>query len=116
EEALDHLRAAGARLRSVTLTAKRKVCFSESPTGCDMRTCPYALGYFDRIKPAVRDLLARERIDRPAIEETAQAHQVCPFELSLDASLWTDVVVGDFNYVFDPTARLQRHFLDAGKR
>ncbi len=108
-EALDHLRGAGARLRSVSLTAKRKICFNAGSTGCDLRTCPFALGYFDRYQPAVRELLARERIDREAIEEVARAHTVCPFELSLDASVWTDVVIGDFNYVFDPTARLQRH-------
>jgi len=114
EEALDHLRAAGARLRSISLTAKRKICFSESPSGCDLRTCPYAAGYFDRYKPALRELLERGRIDRPGIEEIARKHTVCPFELSLDASNWTDVIIGDFNYVFDPTARLQRHFAEGG--
>lgn len=109
-EALEHLRAAGAKLRSVTLTAKRKICFNAGSTGCDLRTCPYALGYFDRYQPAVKELLGRENINRGAIEEVARSHEVCPFELSLDASVWTDVVIGDFNYVFDPTARLQRHF------
>ncbi len=116
DEALEHLRGAGARLRSVSLTAKRKICFNAGTTGCDPRTCPFALGYFDRCRPAVRDLLERERIDRDAIEEVARAHTVCPFELSLDASVWTDVVIGDFNHVFDPTARLQRHFENADGR
>jgi DNA excision repair protein ERCC-2 len=109
-QALEKLRRSGARLKSVTLTAKRKICFSEDPAGCDPRTCPFAIGYYDRIKPAVRELLEADHLDRALIESTARAHQVCPFELSLDASLWTDVVVGDFNHVFDPTARLQRHF------
>jgi DNA excision repair protein ERCC-2 len=114
--ALSNLRASGARLRSVLLTAKRKICFSEKPAGCDERTCPFAVGYYDRIKPAVRELLQKEDISREAVEETARAHQVCPFELSLDASVWTDVVVGDFNHVFDPSARLQRHFADGPAR
>lgn len=116
EEALDQLRAAGARLRSISLTAKRKICFNAGATGCDLRTCPYALGYYDRCKPAVRDLLTHERIDREAIESVARSHTVCPFELSLDASNWTDFVIGDFNYVFDPTARLVRHFENADRR
>ncbi|MGC1480213.1 MAG: PD-(D/E)XK nuclease family protein, partial [Chthoniobacterales bacterium] len=117
QEALDHLRGAGARLRSVSLTAKRKICFNaDAKTGCDLRTCPFALGYYDRYKPAVRELLTREKLDRPAIEKVAREHNVCPFELSLDASNWTDVVIGDFNYVFDPTARLQRHFENADQR
>jgi DNA excision repair protein ERCC-2 len=109
-QALEKLRHSGARVRSLMLTAKKKLCFTDSPTGCDVRTCPYAIGYHDRIKPAVRDLLTHDHLDRETIERIAQLHQVCPFELSLDASLWTDIVVGDFNYVFDPTARLQRHF------
>ncbi len=109
-EALAHLRGAGAKLRSVALTAKRKICFNAGSSGCDLRTCPFALGYFDRYRPALRELLGRETLDREAIEEVARAHTVCPFELSLDASVWTDVVIGDLNYVFDPTARLQRHF------
>ncbi len=116
EEALDQLRAAGARLRGISLTAKRKICFEAGATGCDLRTCPYALGYYDRCKPAVRELLTHERIDREAIESVARDHTVCPFELSLDASNWTDFVIGDFNYVFDPTARLVRHFENADRR
>ncbi len=108
--ALEGLRSAGARLRSVALTAKRTICFSTDPGGCDPRACPFALGYHDRIRPAVEALLARETMDRTAVEEVARAHTVCPFELSLDASSWSDVVVGDFNHLFDPSARLQRHF------
>jgi DNA excision repair protein ERCC-2 len=108
--ALEALRGSGARLRSVALTAKQTICFSTDPGGCDPRACPFALGYHDRIRTAVESLLARESMDRAAVEEVARAHTVCPFELSLDASSWSDVVVGDFNHLFDPSARLQRHF------
>ncbi len=116
EDALERLRGAGACVRGVSLTAKKKICFSETPSGCDVRTCPYAIGYFDRIKPALRKLLEKDHLTREAIEEVAKLHQVCPFELSLDASVWTDVVIGDYNYVFDPTARLQRHFAEGPPR
>ncbi len=116
EHALEKLRKSGARLRSVMLTAKKKICFSETPAGCDARVCPFAVGYYDRIKPAVRALLEAEHLDKETIEATARKHQVCPFELSLDASVWTDVAVGDFNYVFDPSARLQRHFAEGPAR
>lgn len=115
-EALETLKKSGARLRSLTMTAKQKICFAPTPGGCDPRACPYAIGYHDRIRPAVEQLLARETIDRAAIEETARAHMVCPFELSLDASSWCDVVIGDFNHLFDPSARLQRHFSEGGGR
>ena len=115
-EALGHLRRAGARLRSLTLTAKNRICFTENPAGCDPRVCPYAISYHDRIRPALRELLEHETLDREIVESVARKHTVCPFELSLDASSWCDIVIGDFNHAFDPSARLQRHFAEGGGR
>ncbi len=40
----------------------------------------------------------------------AERHRVCPFELSLDTATWTDAVICDYNYVFDPNVRLKRFF------
>ncbi|HEV8541237.1 MAG TPA: helicase C-terminal domain-containing protein [Verrucomicrobiae bacterium] len=111
EKTIADLRLAGLRLRSVTITAKEKVCFN-SGRPCDLRTCPFALGYYDRIKTAIRDALQNERFTRSDLEEIARRHQVCPFELSLDLSLWVDLVICDYNYAFDPTASLKRYFDD----
>lgn len=111
EKALSDLRDAGARLRSVTLTAKEKICFN-SGTPCDPNTCPYAMGYYDRLKPALHEVLSVGALTRTAIEDAARRHQVCPFELSLDAALWVDVIVCDYNYVFDPSAYLKRFFAE----
>jgi DNA excision repair protein ERCC-2 len=115
-EAVKHLRRAGAKLRCLTLTAKNRICFTDNPNGCDPRVCPYAIGYHDRIRPALRELLEQERLDREMVELMARKHMVCPFELSLDASSWCDIVIGDFNHAFDPSARLQRHFAEGGGR
>ena len=35
-------------------------------------------------------------------------------ELGLDLSLWCDVVIGDYNYLFDPVVRLARFFESKG--
>ena len=51
-----------------------------------------------------------QRLDSDNISIVARKHQVCPFELSLDVSNWVDVIIGDYNYVFDPTVMLQRYF------
>ena len=110
EEAADKLIDRGAAFITLNLTAKSKICFSENATGCDPRTCPYAQGYHERIKPAVRELLQESVINRQKIEAVARQHQVCPFELSLDTALWVDVIIADFNYAFDPGVRLQRFF------
>jgi DNA excision repair protein ERCC-2 len=111
ENAFADLRRAGARLRTVTLTARDKVCKREGRP-CDAATCPLARGYYDRYQSAMRDALEREEITRPVLESVSQTHQVCPFELSLDLSLWADAVVCDYNYVFDPRVFLRRHFAE----
>src|SRR5699024_318248 len=45
----------------------------------------------------------------------AEKHQVCPFEFSLDISLWADVIICDYNYVFDPQVYLKRFFEGAAE-
>jgi len=113
EKALVDLRRAGLKLQAVTLTAREKVCVREGQP-CDPLTCPLAKGYYDRVKPAIRDALEREEITRLVIEAVAQKHQVCPFELSQDVSVWADAVICDYNYVFDPQVYLRRHFAEDG--
>jgi len=113
EKSLADLRQGGLKLRAVTLTAKEKVCVRAGQP-CDPQTCPMAIGYYDRVKPAIRDALEREEINRSTLEAVAQKHQVCPFELSLDVSVWADAVICDYNYVFDPQVYLRRHFGEGG--
>jgi Rad3-related DNA helicase len=96
-----------ALVRQVTVTAKGKICFMPEPV-CDPDICPYARGYYDRSDAAVLELLELRTMSRAAIEAVARAHQVCPFELSLDAAVWADLVICDYNYVFDPVVRLKR--------
>ena len=72
------------------------------------RSASYARGYYDRSDAAVAELFAVGTMTRTAIEAVARAHRVCPFELSLDAAVWSDIVICDYNYVFDPVVRLKR--------
>lgn len=112
EEALEIMRRQQLRLKSVILTAKDKICFMEE-TECNPDHCPYAKGHFDRINDAVYDLLMHaDGFDRAAVEEYARVHQVCPFELCLDMSLFADVIICDYNYLFDPHVYLKRFFAE----
>ena len=120
EDAVVLLRQAnpGLVFRSVTLTAKEKVCLAKNEAGrpvCMPEACPYARGYYDRRKEALAALLdGGGQLDRPAIEAAARQFTVCPFELGLDLSDWADLVIGDYNYLFDPTVHLRRFFELAG--
>ena len=110
EEAFGILEDRGLKFKVITLTAKEKLCFCEKAE-CNPDACPYAKGHFDRINDAVYDLwTSAHRYDREALIEYAQKWQVCPFEMSLDLSVWTDGVICDYNYVFDPNIYLKRFF------
>lgn len=114
ENAFRTLTGEGLRFKVITLTAKEKICFCEE-TECNPDACPYAKGHFDRVNDAVYDLITRtDDLSRETIEEQARRYNVCPFELSLDVSVWGDGVICDYNYVFDPNAHLKRFFAESG--
>lgn len=112
DHTLTLLREQGLKLKSVILTAKDKICFMEE-TECNPEYCPYAKGHYDRINEAMYDLLIHEdNYNREKIEAYARKHQVCPFEMCLDMSLFSDAVICDYNYLFDPHVYLRRFFTD----
>ena len=112
---IDILREKGLKYKSVVLTAKDKICFMEE-TECNPQTCPYAKGHFDRINQAMYELLIKEdSFDRETIEQYAKKHCVCPFEMALDMSLFADMIICDYNYVFDPYVYLRRFFTEGIK-
>ena len=104
------LKDAGLSVRAIALTAKDKIC----PYGsCDLNACDYARGHFDRINSAIYDILETEDIiTRDVILSYSESHKVCPFEFALDISLFCDVIIGDYNYAFDPAVYLKRFFAE----
>jgi DNA excision repair protein ERCC-2 len=109
QNALQDLRSKGLHLKSLTLTAKEKICFSPG-SACNGEECEFARGYFDRINEAVKTIFAREALTRDLIETFARQFTVCPFEFSLELSLWVDTIICDYNYAFDPRVYLRRFF------
>ncbi len=96
-----------AKLRTVTIIAREKACLVAGMP-CDPEGCEYARGYYDKRADALTEGLALGHTTPADIERIGQNHVVCPFELSLDLALWVDLVVMDYNYLFDPIVRLQR--------
>ncbi|MCI8511706.1 MAG: ATP-dependent DNA helicase [Lachnospiraceae bacterium] len=115
EEALRLLRLKGLSFNSVTITAKEKLCPLEKAE-CNPDACACAKGHYDRINDAVFCILQKEQeITREKILSYAGKHRVCPFEFCLDISNWTDGIICDYNYVFDPNVRLKRYFAEGNK-
>lgn len=117
EEAAQVLKEHGLKYRNVTLTAKEKICFyknedaSRTEVACNPVACPYAKGHFDRVNECLFKMITTEdNFERATIERYAHEYEVCPFELSLDVSLFADLIICDYNYAFDPNAYLRRFF------
>ena len=115
ENAFDTLRQNGLLYKTVTLTAKEKICVLDK-SECNPAACPRAEGHFDRINDCIYELLTHaDNFDRDTIADYAARFEVCPFELSLDLSLWADAIICDYNYVFDPFIYLKRFFAEGAK-
>lgn len=115
EETFQKLTVKGLHLKSVTITAKEKICILDKPD-CNPAACLRAKGHYDRVNDAVFDLLNKENdISRDLILTYAEKFSVCPFEMCLDVTTWADTVICDYNYAFDPNVYLRRFFLGEKK-
>lgn len=113
EETLGLLKDKGLSLRTLTITAKEKICFLEEKR-CNGEDCIYAKGHFDRVNDTIIDLLSNEEsLTQEKIEKYSLRHKVCPFELSLDLIQWSDLILCDYNYFFDPKAMIKRVEFDS---
>lgn len=112
-EAIDRMRQKGLHIKTVVLTAKEKLCFKEE-CRCDGEYCQFARGYYDRIDQAIEDIYKEDSFTREKIEQYARKYHICPFEFSLDLSLWADCIICDYNYIFDPRVQLKRFFMEKG--
>lgn len=115
EDTFRILQDKGMQLKVTTITAKEKFCILEK-TDCNPGACERAKGHYDRVNDAVYDLITHENaISRELILEYAAKHLVCPFEMCLDVTNWSDAVICDYNYVFDPNVYLRRFFANDTK-
>lgn len=112
EDAFEKMKADGLKFKTITITAKDKVCFSKG-SACNPEQCKFAKGHFDRVNEALLDILKNENtFSREIIEAYSNKYNICPFEFSLDLTLWADCVICDYNYAFDPRVYLKRFFMD----
>lgn len=115
EEAFAILKSKGLSYKTLTITAKDKLCFSGDGE-CNPEKCPVAKGHFDRVNDAVFEILQeKDTYLREDLLLQAEKYQVCPYEMCLDISTWTDAIICDYNYVFDPKVHLKRFFGDGVK-
>ena len=109
-QAIKILKEKGLSLSDIIITAKDKICFCKGKA-CNPEECPYTKGYYDKIQTVLRySLLNYDDFDLALITQIAYENQICPFEYELDLSLFMDVIVCDYNYMFDPISYMKRYF------
>ncbi|MCF7920714.1 MAG: PD-(D/E)XK nuclease family protein [Candidatus Cloacimonetes bacterium] len=99
----------GLQAKIIVLTAKDKICFNPL-LACHPAECKYAKGFYDRLDSAIEDMFPYLHYSRELVEKISRKHVICPFEFSLLISQWSDVIIGDYNYAFDPRIYLRRFF------
>lgn len=109
KKTLQTAQSQGLHLRTIFIEAKERVC-PRALSRCQPLDCPYAFDYYYKVKQIIPDLLVQELLTPELVQNQAIAGTVCPFELSLDLALQADLIVADYNYVFDPGVYLRRFF------
>lgn len=100
----------GLDAKVIKLNSKEKMCFTGEHR-CNPDECPFAIGYYDKLRSILTEIVQNESlINDEVIYKYANRYQVCPFELQLDVSLFCDLVICDYNYLFDPIVYLKRYF------
>ena len=106
----------GALVKAVHLTAKDAICPAHQICREGER-CHLSPIASTRLDAAARHLLdsGNPVIGKDEILRAALEYKVCPYELSLHYSMQCDVIICDYNYLFDPRVALKRYFSAAGR-
>ena len=108
--AIKILKENGLSLSDIIITAKDKICFCKGQA-CNPDECPFTKNYYDKIQTVLRyAILTYDDFDLNTITQIAYENQICPFEFELDLSLFMDVIICDYNYMFDPISYMKRYF------
>lgn len=114
-ECLEHMSEKGAKIRAIILTAKEKSCINRHLCKMSKKLCQYAK--FNNIANATLHLYNKNltAVTLADIQSVSREEAICPYELSLAYAELCDVVICDFNYLFDPSVYIRRFFDRGGK-
>lgn len=111
-EAMKILSKNGLDAYSIVLSSRENMCQLEK-SECNPEQCEFARNYYDKINKVIKEVLLKEKnINRDIILHYTLLYGICPFEAQLDISTYCDVIICDYNYLFDPLVYLKRFFDD----
>ncbi|MBR5448435.1 MAG: hypothetical protein IKV43_00465, partial [Clostridia bacterium] len=114
-DCLDLFASQGTEIKACILSAKETVC--RGGHVCKTREADCKLSNFARLPDAVMSLYneGKTTVTRADFERVGVEYGICPHELSLCYSEICDVIICDFNYLFDPQVYIKRYFTEGGK-
>jgi DNA excision repair protein ERCC-2 len=100
-------------LNSVVLTAREKVC-QNNVILCHPEVCPYARDYESKLEQgqALQAMNGLPVADAEDFIRQGRAIEACPYFMAMDAATRADLIIGDYNYVFDPGATVRGLFAE----
>jgi DNA excision repair protein ERCC-2 len=104
-------------LRAIVLRAREKICPNVEDGGrvfCHDSYCRYARDHWRKVRQhhVLDDLLELPVIEPDEVYARSVRAEACPYEVSLSGAAEADLIIGDYNYIFDPTSNLKRLDLD----
>jgi Rad3-related DNA helicase len=117
-KAIEQMIEKGLQISYLVIQAKAKccACASEIEAFNEDGKCMRTLGFFDRLPAARKTLLGLRRLSSDQVRQVADQYNLCPFELTLQMLPWVDIIVCDFNYIFDPMAQMSYFKTDTRRK
>jgi DNA excision repair protein ERCC-2 len=109
EDTLLRLRDQGAKIRSLTIQSKAKMCFKDEPH-CDPKVCEFAKDHYSKLteKGVAEKLRKKRAITSDVVRDVARENEVCPYDLQFEALPFVDAIICDYNYVFSPRQSIDK--------
>lgn len=109
-KAIGDLKEKGLVVYDSNILARDKICFCPGKR-CNPVDCPFAKGYYTELRNLLKKALkSKKRFDQLSISSWCRKAGICPFEFQLDLSYFSDIIICDYNYFFDPISHLERYF------
>ena len=111
DEVPEEATALGRSFTGLILQSKEKICANDVVC-CHESRCAYARDYYGKLEGSnLKKSLANFSLITPElVYHKAVESEVCPFELSVELLPETDLVLCDYNYLYDPRISLKRRF------
>ncbi len=103
-QALKLFEKSGFDITACVITAKSKICGNS----CSPTSCTFPDSHHSRVLSALFEMINEHTtFTADIISDYARRYQICPFVLQNELTFFSDVVICDYNYVFDESVSVK---------